>query len=209
MVPCPWARDAAAMYRGEDVGVHLTLNSEWEQLPLGSDHALAEPARRRRRLPAHGRRRVGSRRPRRGPQGVPGAGRAGDLLGLRRQRTSTATWARCSCAPRSSTCTSRLAVDFGLPLRMAPAARRAADRLPVPAARRAGGHRVPRPLRVHERRFACADRAGRCFDSAPGRHRDLRAPRGRQRRAARVAPRLGEPRRRPRARHVGPHAAPS
>jgi predicted glycoside hydrolase/deacetylase ChbG (UPF0249 family) len=29
MVPCPWARDAAARYRGEDVGVHLTLNSEW------------------------------------------------------------------------------------------------------------------------------------------------------------------------------------
>ncbi len=30
MVPCPWARDAAARYRGEDVGVHLTLNAEWE-----------------------------------------------------------------------------------------------------------------------------------------------------------------------------------
>jgi predicted glycoside hydrolase/deacetylase ChbG (UPF0249 family) len=30
MVPCPWARDAASMYRGEDVGVHLTLNAEWE-----------------------------------------------------------------------------------------------------------------------------------------------------------------------------------
>src|SRR5450759_2424376 len=30
MVPCPWARDAAAQYRGEDVGVHLTLNAEWE-----------------------------------------------------------------------------------------------------------------------------------------------------------------------------------
>ena len=28
MVPCPWARAAAAAYRGEDVGVHLTLNSE-------------------------------------------------------------------------------------------------------------------------------------------------------------------------------------
>ena len=27
MVPCPWSRDAAAGYRGEDVGVHLTLNS--------------------------------------------------------------------------------------------------------------------------------------------------------------------------------------
>lgn len=28
MVPAPWARDAAARYRGEDVGVHLTLNAE-------------------------------------------------------------------------------------------------------------------------------------------------------------------------------------
>ena len=30
MVPGPWAREAAARYRGEDVGVHLTLNAEWE-----------------------------------------------------------------------------------------------------------------------------------------------------------------------------------
>ena len=30
MVPCPWARDAAARYRGEDVGVHLTVNAEWD-----------------------------------------------------------------------------------------------------------------------------------------------------------------------------------
>ena len=30
MVPAPWARHAAAEYRGEDVGVHLTLNSEWD-----------------------------------------------------------------------------------------------------------------------------------------------------------------------------------
>jgi predicted glycoside hydrolase/deacetylase ChbG (UPF0249 family) len=29
-VPCPWAREAAARYRGEDVGVHLTLTAEWE-----------------------------------------------------------------------------------------------------------------------------------------------------------------------------------
>ncbi len=28
MVPAPWARGAAAEYRGEDVGVHLTINSE-------------------------------------------------------------------------------------------------------------------------------------------------------------------------------------
>lgn len=30
MVPCPWAREAAASYLGEDVGVHLTLNAEWD-----------------------------------------------------------------------------------------------------------------------------------------------------------------------------------
>ncbi len=28
LVPCPWAREAASRYRGEDVGVHLTLNAE-------------------------------------------------------------------------------------------------------------------------------------------------------------------------------------
>ena len=30
MVPCPWAREAAARYRGEDIGVHLTVNAEFE-----------------------------------------------------------------------------------------------------------------------------------------------------------------------------------
>ena len=30
MVPCPWARPASAAYLGEDVGVHLTLNAEWD-----------------------------------------------------------------------------------------------------------------------------------------------------------------------------------
>src|SRR5947209_16044229 len=35
MVPCPWAREAAARYRGEDVGVHLTLNAEHDLLRWG------------------------------------------------------------------------------------------------------------------------------------------------------------------------------
>ena len=35
MVPCPWSRQAAFDYRGEDVGVHLTLNAEWERYRWG------------------------------------------------------------------------------------------------------------------------------------------------------------------------------
>lgn len=35
MVPCPWARGAAASYRGDDVGVHLTLNSEFDTYRWG------------------------------------------------------------------------------------------------------------------------------------------------------------------------------
>lgn len=35
MVPCPWGRDAAAGYRGEDIGVHLTLNSEFDTYRWG------------------------------------------------------------------------------------------------------------------------------------------------------------------------------
>lgn len=30
VVPGPWAREAAASYRGEDVGVHLTVNAEYD-----------------------------------------------------------------------------------------------------------------------------------------------------------------------------------
>jgi predicted glycoside hydrolase/deacetylase ChbG (UPF0249 family) len=35
MVPCPWARDAAQRYLGEDVGVHLTLNAEFDTYRWG------------------------------------------------------------------------------------------------------------------------------------------------------------------------------
>jgi chitin disaccharide deacetylase len=35
MVPAPWAREAAAQYRGEDVGVHLTLNAEYDRYRWG------------------------------------------------------------------------------------------------------------------------------------------------------------------------------
>jgi hypothetical protein len=35
MVACPWAREAAARHRGEDVGVQLTLNSQWDEYRWG------------------------------------------------------------------------------------------------------------------------------------------------------------------------------
>lgn len=35
MVPCPWSRDAASRYRGEDVGVQLTLNAELDRYRWG------------------------------------------------------------------------------------------------------------------------------------------------------------------------------
>lgn len=35
MMPAPWAREAASRYRGEDVGVHLTLNAEHDRYRWG------------------------------------------------------------------------------------------------------------------------------------------------------------------------------
>lgn len=35
MVPCPWAREAATRYRGQDIGVHLTLNAEFPHYRWG------------------------------------------------------------------------------------------------------------------------------------------------------------------------------
>jgi predicted glycoside hydrolase/deacetylase ChbG (UPF0249 family) len=35
VVPGPWAREAAARYRAEDIGVHLTLNAEYDLLRWG------------------------------------------------------------------------------------------------------------------------------------------------------------------------------
>ena len=44
MVPCPWARHAAAGYRGDDIGVHLTLNSEYDRYRWGPITHAPSPA---------------------------------------------------------------------------------------------------------------------------------------------------------------------
>ncbi len=85
MVPCPWAREASSRYRGEDVGVHLTLNAEYELYRWGPITHAPSLLGGDGGFPEHRRGRVGPRRPRRSPAGVPGPDRAGDLVGLRRQ----------------------------------------------------------------------------------------------------------------------------
>src|SRR5581483_8742034 len=62
-----------------------------------------------------------------------------------------------------------------------------------------------RPLRLHAGRLAARRRAG-AVRPAPGRHRGLRAPGRRLRRAPGVAPRLARPGRGPRVRVRGPLA---
>ncbi|MGH8996814.1 MAG: polysaccharide deacetylase family protein [Acidimicrobiales bacterium] len=51
MVPCPWAPGAARCYDGEDVGVHLTLTSEWEPYRWGPLTASPSLVDEQRRLP--------------------------------------------------------------------------------------------------------------------------------------------------------------
>src|SRR5262249_59829690 len=48
MVPCPWARDAAAQYRGEDIGVHLTLHAGGANYRCGPVTHPPGPLRRHR-----------------------------------------------------------------------------------------------------------------------------------------------------------------
>ena len=189
MVPCPWARDAAAMYRGEDVGVHLTLNSEWSNYrwgPITHSPSL---------LDGDG----GF------PRTVEDVWDHADLDEVRKECRAQVERAiywgfdvthldshmgTMQLRPPSSTCTSRPRSTSGSRCAWR-RRRRATDRLPVPAGRRARGHRVPRPLRLHERRLRLQIEAA-LGSLSPGVTEIYVHPGGRQRRAALVASRLGD-----------------
>ena len=150
MVPCPWAREAAARYRGEDVGVHLTLNAEYElyrwgpitQAPslLGGDGGF--------------------------PRTVEDVWDHADLDEVRRELRAQVERAilwgfdvthldshmgTLQLRPEFFDIYLDLAVEFGLPLRLSGGVDRAHRRLPVPEAGRGGGRGVPRPLRARAR----------------------------------------------------------
>ena len=144
MVPCPWARDAAAGYRGEDVGVNLTLNAELDTYrwgPLTHSPSL---------LDGDG----GF------PRTVEDAWEHADLEEVRRecraQIERAIVWGfdvshlashlgALQLRPEFFDVYLELAVDFGLPLRLGDGDRRTGRRVPVPPPRRRGGRGVPRP----------------------------------------------------------------
>ena len=56
MVPCPWFAETADLMReqpGLDLGVHLTLTSEFARLPLAADLHVLEAVRSDRRCRLH------------------------------------------------------------------------------------------------------------------------------------------------------------
>ena len=167
MVPCPWARDAASRYRGEDVGVHLTLNAEHDRYRWGPiTHAPSL-------LDGDG----GF------PRTVTDVWDHADLDEVRRELRAQVERAilwgfdvshldshmgTLQLRPEFFDVYLDLAVEFGLPLRLSGRVERAGHRVPVPAAGRRGGRAVPRPLRA-----SCAAASGRGARSSGSVH-DLR-----------------------------------
>ena len=203
MVPCPWARDAAGGYRGEDVGVHLTLNAELETYrwgPITHSPSL---------LDGDG----GF------PRTVEDAWDHADLDEVRRECRAqieraivwgfdvshlTSHLGALQLRPEFFDAYLELAIDFGLPLRLGD--EEAEHVAGFPFRRLAADEGVVFPDHV----VACPPGARRrveraLFELEPGRHRARAAPRHRHRRVARrVQRRLVGPGRGPRAARRDP-----
>ena len=182
MVPCPWAREARSRYRGEDIGVHLTLNAEYElyrwgpitHAPslLGGDGGF--PGRWRT---------WGPRRPRRGAPGVPGPDRAGHPVGLRRQPPRR-PHGHPALRPEFFDVYLELAMEFRLPLRMVEPGHGALRRFSRPGPWPPSGRRLHRPHPLRPRRRVPPDlREGHRHAASRG-DRDASPPRRGQRRTA-------------------------
>ncbi len=155
MVPCPWARGAAAGYRGDDVGVHLTVNAEFDLYRWGPiTHAPSL-------LDGDG----GF------PRTVEDVWDHADLDEVRRecraQIERAILWGFDVSHLDAHMGTMQikseffdvyldLAVEFRLPLRLSGRRHRGAHRLPVPGPGRRGGRRLPRRLRLRARAWAAA-----------------------------------------------------
>ncbi len=175
MVPCPWAREAAAAYRGEDVGVHLTLNAEYELYRWGPiTHAPSL-------LDGDG----GF------PRTVEDVWDHADLDEVRRELRAqierAILWGfdvshldshmgTLQLRPEFFDVYLELAVEFGLPLRLSGRRHRATRRLPVPPPRRRGGRGVPRPLGLRRPASAPTGLRGDARRPAARRHRGLSPP---------------------------------
>ncbi len=144
VVPGPWAREAAARYRGEDVGVHLTLNAEYDLFRWGPitycpslldgdggfprtlddlwDHADTDEVRRECRAQVE----------------------RAIYWGFDVSHLS-AHLAALDFRPEFFDIALELAVDFALPLRLPEAAARAPMGIPLPGPGRRGRSGVARP----------------------------------------------------------------
>ena len=189
MVPCPWARDAAAQYRGEDVGVHLTLNAEWETYRWGPithspslldgdggfprtlddiwDHADLDEVRKECRAQIE-----------RAIFWGFDVSHLDSHMGTMQLR------------PEFFDVYLELAVDFQLPLRMAGGSAEAQVGFPFRRLAAEEGVVFTDSLRLLARRVAPGGRA-HAVRPAAGRHRGVLPPRGRHRRAARRRTRTG------------------
>ena len=210
MVPCPWARDAAARYRGEDVGVHLTLNAEHDRYRWGPithapslldgdggfprtvddvwDHADLDEVRRELRAQVE----------------------RAILWGFDVSHLDT-HMGTLQLRPEFFDVYLDLAVEFGLPLRLSGASSERS--IGFPFRRLAAEEGVLFP--DHFVQVARASgrgrthRAGSSTDLRPGVTEVLRPPRGRHPRAAGPRRRLADPRRRPRPTPSATAAAPT
>ncbi len=207
MVPCPWAREAASRYRGEDVGVHLTLNAEHDLYRWGPITHAPSLLDGDGGFPRTPRRPLGPRRPRRGPARAAGPRSSGPSCGASTSATSTATWATLQLKPEFFDVYLDLAVEFGLPIRLPGASTERTVGFPFRELAAEEGVVFPDHfVYVRGAGGAGLHRAG-ALRPRTGRDRDPRPPGGRHARAAGLDARLGRPGRRPRPGRQRPQPA--